>query len=65
MTIENPTALQKNEGMLQRTVTYGGNYWTEERGISLGCPLSPIISAACGSILRACRHGTGCGSESS
>ena len=30
---------------LKRTITFGGNYWTAERGISLGCPLSPLMAA--------------------
>jgi len=30
---------------LQRTVYDGGNYYDRERGISLGCPLSPLMAA--------------------
>ena len=30
---------------LKRTVCYGGNYRDVIRGISLGCPLSPLIAA--------------------
>ena len=30
---------------LKRTETYGGNYWSPNKGISLGCPLSPLIGA--------------------
>jgi len=30
---------------LKYTTTYGGLYWDNERGISLGCPLSPWIGA--------------------
>jgi len=32
-------------GYLQRTVCYGGLYRDVDRGISLGCPLSPLMGA--------------------
>ncbi len=30
---------------MRRTICYGGNYWDVRRGISLGCPLSPLMAA--------------------
>jgi len=30
---------------MKRTVEYGGIFWTVQRGISLGCPLSPLMAA--------------------
>lgn len=30
---------------LRRTVTWGGIYWDCERGLSRGCPLSPLLAA--------------------
>ncbi len=30
---------------MRRTICYGGNYWDITRGISLGCPLSPLMAA--------------------
>ena len=30
---------------MRRTAERGGVFWDYERGISLGCPLSPLIGA--------------------
>ncbi|MCP4404611.1 MAG: hypothetical protein GY801_45825 [bacterium] len=43
--IEDDATLRLVWGYLRRTITYGGNYWDVTRGISLGCPLSPLMGA--------------------
>lgn len=43
--VSEPAVLRLIRGYLQRTVTFGENYREARRGISLGCPLSPLMGA--------------------
>src|SRR5580704_15596532 len=38
-------AYVKNHGGAKATCEQGGWFWSHDRGISLGCPLSPLIGA--------------------
>lgn len=43
--IENKTILNLCGQYMKRTCEQGGWFWSPDRGISLGCPLSPLIGA--------------------
>lgn len=43
--IHDPIILNLLGQYLRRTAERGGSFWDYERGISLGCPLSPLIGA--------------------
>ena len=43
--IQDPRVLNLVEQYLGRTAERGGLFWESERGIPLGCPVSPIIGA--------------------
>lgn len=58
--VRNKEVLRLIYQFLKRTVTFGGNYWTIERGISLGSPLSPLLGALYLRDLDERIKGTGC-----
>ncbi len=43
--VRDPRLLNLIEQYLRRTAERGGLFWESDRGIPLGCPLSPIIGA--------------------
>jgi len=43
--IEDKTILRLIWRFLKHTITYGGLYWDNNKGIPLGCPLSPLLAA--------------------